>query len=400
MIFRKRALIFCLLLSLTIGAIPARGSTMTPERMLEQLFTSESIDASWFAPSFLSQVPYEQMSEIVVQYQTMLGAYEGAEGSPPVFQLSFEQGYVTTQIVLDAAGRISGIFLGPPEPKANDLDDALTGFQELPGVVSLLVASNAGVLSSIEPEQPMAVGSTFKLAILAALKDQVEAGLLAWDDVIELNPNNSSLPSGMLQEWPAGSPVTLHTLASLMISISDNTATDTLIDVVGREQIEAYTALNRPLLTTREAFSLKDPANATLLEAYRQGDANERRAVLEELKTVPLPDVSIFLNGPVALDVEWFFSTQELVGLIAYVQELPLMAINPGVASPDAWQHIAFKGGSEPGVMNLTTALVGHSGMNYYVSVTWNHDEVLDEAQFVGLYSGLLRELARIDSGE
>jgi len=86
--------------------------------------------------------------------------------------------------------------------------------------------------------------------------------------------------------------------------------------------------------------------------------------------------------------------------LMAYVQDLPMMSINPGIASPASWQHIAYKGGSEPGVLNLTTWLVSSSGANYFVSATWNHDEVLDETKFFSLYSGLLRELEKIDAGE
>jgi len=75
-----------------------------------------------------------------------------------------------------------------------------------------------------------------------------------------------------------------------------------------------------------------------------------------------------------------------------------VFSINPGLASPADWQHIAFKGGSEPGVINLTTWLVGQSGMNYCVVATWNNDEVVDEVQFVGLYSGILRQLTEIDA--
>lgn len=399
MTLRKRVMIVCLLLCLTVGAAPALSSNVTPEQMLELLFTSDSIESDWFTPAVLAQVSVEQMAQIIQQYLNALGPYESAQGEAPGFQLIFQGGYANSQIFLDAEGRIAGIWFGLPEPKVSGLEDATSGFEELPGKVSLLVTSDAGVLASIRPELPMAVGSTFKLAILAALKDQVNAGVMAWDDVIELKSDYISLPSGMLQEWPVGSPITLHTLASLMISISDNTATNALLDVVGRERIEAYTMLNHPFLTTREAFILKDPANSSLLGEYRQGDVEQRRSVLEKLEQLELPSPSIFAE-PVALDVEWFFSVSELAGLMAYVQDLPMMSINPGIASPASWQHIAYKGGSEPGVLNLTTRLVSSSGANYFVSATWNHDEVLDETKFFSLYSGLLRELEKIDAGE
>lgn len=399
MTLRKQLIAFTLLLCLAITPTLALATDVTPEQMLERLFTSEALEAEWFTPEFLAQVPLAQMSEFIGQYRAALGVFESSQGAAPQFLLTFERGYVATQIVLDGSGRISGLWLGPIEPKASGLEDALAGFQQLPGAVSVVVVSDLGVLAALQPEVPMAVGSTFKLAVLAALKDLVAAGALSWDDVVHLDASHMSLPSGILQDWPVGSPITLHTLASLMISISDNTATDALIDVVGRETVEAYTALNRPFLTTHEAFVLKNPANGEYLEAYRQGSVAERRVVLEQLKGLPLPDASIF-SSPRALDIEWFFSAYELVNLMAYVQDLPMTSINPGLASPNTWQRIAYKGGSEPGVLNLTTWLVGPSGTNYYVVATWNNETALDDAHFFGLYSALLRQLAAIDSVE
>lgn len=261
--------------------------------------------------------------------------------------------------------------------------------------------SDKGVLASINPDVPLAVGSAFKMAIAAALKDLVELGAASWDDVITLEASDISLPSGILQAWPVGTPMTLQSLATLMISISDNTATDALLRFVGRERVEMYTTFNRPLLSTREFFILKDSANTELLEAYRQGDVEDRRAVLEQLKNLPLPPVTVLDDGPVALDVEWYFTVSELANLIAYVQDLPFMSVNPGVANPADWQHVAYKGGSEPGVLNLTTLVVGNSGTTYIISATWNnHQEVLDETRFFGLYNGLLSALKQLDAAE
>ena len=396
---RKGMITFALLICIMVSSASAMGQIVTPEQMLKQIFTAEVVSEDWFSAAFLAQVPVVQMSEIVNQYRAALGALEEVQGNAPTFRLTFSHGYVAAQIALDSAGRVAGFFLGPPEPRASGLDDALDGFRKLPGKVSVLVVSQSGVLAELNPEQPLAVGSAFKLAVLAALKDRIAAGASAWDDVVTLETNHISLPSGILQSWPVGSPLTVHTLASLMISVSDNTATDALIALLGRESIDNYTALNHPLLTTREAFALKHPANADHLKAYRQGDTTQRREVLKKLKSLPLPDFGAAgFTSPQALDVEWFFSAYELANLMAAVQDLSVFSINPGVASPADWQHIAFKGGSEPGVINLTTWLVGQSGMNYCVVATWNNDEVVDEVQFVGLYSGILRQLTEIDA--
>jgi len=75
------------------------------------------------------------------------------------------------------------------------------------------------------------------------------------------------------------------------------------------------------------------------------------------------------------------------------VASLPLMGINPGIADPGQWAHVAYKGGSEPGVLNLTTQVVGKSGKTYCVSATWNDTKPLDEKRFELLYGLLLNGL-------
>jgi len=366
----------------------------SPAEVLERLMTEE-IQADWFSPAFLAQVPLEQVKAIVAQLLPLLGSYESITEDGGQYLVRFSDGILPAQISLDAEGKIQGLFFHPPRPKASGLDEAVARLVELPGRTHLLVISDDGILAAHEPEKPLAVGSAFKLAVLAALLDQIETGERAWDDVVRLSDEMKSLPSGILQGWPAGSPLTLHTLATLMISISDNTATDALIHVVGREHVEEYSLHNAPFLTTREAFALKNPTNHELLAAYRKADAERRRALLDELAALPLPPASIFDRGePVAIDVEWFFNTYELCSLMARVQDLPLMGVNPGVARAADWQRIAFKGGSEPGVLSLVTGLVGHDGKRYCVAATWNNDAALDELLFTGIYSGILDVLA------
>jgi hypothetical protein len=157
--------------------------------------------------------------------------------------------------------------------------------------------------------------------------------------------------------------------------------------------VEKIAPRNRPFLTTREAFVLKNPQNRQWLERYRANPAG-RAALLPQLARLPLPDAGVFAGGPVAIDVEWFFSTRELCALMSRVQALPLMSLNPGLANPADWQRVAYKGGSEPGVLNLTTWLTARGGQQYCVSATWNNPQArLDENQFFLLYTGLLNSL-------
>lgn len=359
---------------------------------LARLFT-EPLDEAWFTPDFLAAVPPAQLRAGLAGITAQLGPFEGAEGEANPFTVIFARGTAEATISLGADGAISGLLITNLAPHLN-LEEAVAALAALPGEVSVLVSRNGQPLVTLNDEQPLAVGSSFKLTVLAALRAQVEAGVLAWDDTYPLDPAWKSLPSGILQDTPDFSEHALARYAELMIAISDNTATDALIHILGREQIEALSPRNRPFLTTREAFVLKNPANADLLARYRQGDEAERRAALAAAAARPLPGPELFASGPVALDVEWFYSTRELCEVMAEVYDLPMMQLNPGVASPADWERIAFKGGSEPGVMNLTTWLEA-DGERYCVSVTQNRsDAALDEAQLVSLYGSLVRALA------
>ena len=99
------------------------------------------------------------------------------------------------------------------------------------------------------------------------------------------------------------------------------------------------------------------------------------------------------MDEPTALEVEWFFTARELCELMAQVQALPLMSVSPGVVNPDSWERVAFKGGSEPGVLNLTAWLTGVGGASYCVSATRNQDAPIDNNAFISLYNGLIGTL-------
>jgi hypothetical protein len=77
------------------------------------------------------------------------------------------------------------------------------------------------------------------------------------------------------------------------------------------------------------------------------------------------------------------------------VVDLPLMSVNPGggVFDTSDWSRVAFKGGSEVGVLNLTTWLQAKNGKTYSVCVTWNHDQALDETRLLTLYSAAIAGL-------
>ncbi|WP_172449796.1 serine hydrolase [Porphyrobacter sp. HT-58-2] len=280
----------------------------------------------------------------------------------------------------------------------------------LPGTVNARFGPLDGgaPVISINGDKPLALGSTFKLYVLAALAEDVKAGRRKWSDVVRLT--EKSYPSGQMQDWPEGSAVTLHTLASLMISISDNTATDQLIAVLGRQRIlklmkdsgHSDPAANDPFLNTRELFVLKT-WDREALDEWRKGSSADNVA-LDALLASANPSLdevnAAFAQGPKAIDIEWFASPADLAGLFAHMRRkadpeaFRIMAINPstsGDAVRSRWDYIGFKGGSEPGVLNYTWLLTDKAGRDLVLTLGWNNPAaVVDEGRLNAIAQRIL----------
>ncbi len=108
--------------------------------------------------------------------------------------------------------------------------------------------------------------SAIKLAILYELFKQADEGTINLDQVRPLDRRHVVAGTGVLRELTAAS-MSLRDYAALMIVLSDNTATNLLIDTVGMERVAArMRALGLP--ETRLRRRMID------LEAARRGDEN------------------------------------------------------------------------------------------------------------------------------
>lgn len=292
------------------------------------------------------------------------------------------------------------------------LDEKLAA---LPGTANFHAArlnpdGSLTALHTFNPDARLAVGSTFKLYVLGALAQKIQSGSATWDQKLALRDDWKSLPSGVMQHDPAGTEHSLSEYALKMISISDNTATDHLILFVGREPIEAFMATinadparTTPFLTTRDMFAMKLGDDRTLAERYLAADVPARRAMLAEggevATTTPSMVAAAFWKAPMWIDtLEWFATAEECCRAIAAVDALAqtpdnapaglAIRANPGIGFDRAvWKSIAFKGGSEPGVMNLTWLVDRADGARFVLSIGWNdtkadvkHDALIDLA--------------------
>lgn len=270
----------------------------------------------------------------------------------------------------------------PAQSRAGAVTPTLSALRNLPGRTSLLVLQNGRQIAARNADLPLAVGSSFKMALLLTLKKQIQAGRYRWTDVVRMKPH-WKVPAGVLFDWADGTPVTLEALAGFMISVSDNTATDAVMDIVGRENAERYTGRNRPLLSTHDFYFFKDLRHRDWLDRYRRAGLAERRAIIAQVAKMPL-DLANYQepNGPYALDLEWYFTNRELCGIVAQIADLDIMGIATFSANRANWARVAFKGGSEPGVVSTTFWLTAKDGRTYCVSASWNDDRATVDNDF------------------
>lgn len=377
-------------------------------------FRGEIEAEALFSPDFLAQVPPAQLAAITEQLRAQHGEARGIAALEPrselagILLLDTERAVLRMQLTVDPEPPhfVTGLLVTGVEARNDSLASVAQEIASLPGAASFAAARLSGaapdLIASHAPERPLAIGSAFKLFILAELSRQVQAGELQWDRIVRLD--RRSLPSGILQDWPEGSPMTVHTLAGLMISRSDNSATDALLRLAGREKVEAMmarigiaaAARNRPFLSTLEAFALKAGPEERLA-AWIEGDEAARRALLQgELAAVRAEDIDIArLSGsPKAIEtVEWFASAEDLVRTMDWFRSEgdqtahELLAINSGLGDADpGGAYVGFKGGSEAGVINMTFLVRDGEGAWHAVAGSWNDPErAVDQARFVAL---------------
>ncbi len=92
-------------------------------------------------------------------------------------------------------------------------------------------------LVSISPEHRFPAASLAKVPILVEVARQVEFGMLAWDTRYTISADTHATSSDVLANLSADLRPTLRDLAHLMITVSDNTASNVLLDLVGMEAV-------------------------------------------------------------------------------------------------------------------------------------------------------------------
>src|SRR5260370_3448434 len=122
------------------------------------------------------------------------------------------------------------------------LEAAIRGVdRNLDGVLGVAILDlTTGQKYFLHADEVLPTASSIKIAILAELYHQAQQGKLKLGDLYTLQSSDLVSGSGIAGALTPGvTRLTLRDVAALLISVSDNSATNVIIDRIGRENVNA-----------------------------------------------------------------------------------------------------------------------------------------------------------------
>jgi len=156
---------------------------------------------------------------------------------------------------------------------------------EFKGKVSLFAKNlDSGETYALNPDERVRTASTIKIAVMIEAFARVAEGKAKWTDEVVLTKEKKVSGSGILAELSDGLKLTLRDAVNLMMILSDNTATNLVLDVLSTDAVNArmeslgfkQIKINRKVGNGGESTAGKDPEN----KKYGLGFATPREMVL------------------------------------------------------------------------------------------------------------------------
>ncbi|WP_191621150.1 serine hydrolase [Marinihelvus fidelis] len=210
--------------------------------------------------------------------------------------------------------------------------------------------------------------SIFKIWVLAGVASALDERALYHDQVAGID-GGKQVRGGPLFAEPAGLPLSVDQLSTLMMGVSDNTATDMLLALAGRDRIDGLHAeyghsmpeVMAPQLGISEQFHLFFSFPMAESMEYLDGTESFQRQFLEE-RIVPLGASGSggggYNNESLFIDGAWRASPMDVCGAFARHRlhapgsDAALLvdrALQTSAAQPNLrseWDRVWYKGGS------------------------------------------------------
>ncbi|NDJ19187.1 serine hydrolase [Myxacorys almedinensis A] len=157
--------------------------------------------------------------------------------------------------------------------------------QLTPGV--MVVDLDTHTFLDINASNSFAAASTIKVPVLAAFFQEVDAGKIRLDEMLTMRPDLIATEAGDLQYQPPGSRFLALEVVTKMITVSDNTATNMIIDRLGGKDALnqrfqtwglTHTAIRNPLPDLGGTNTTSPKDMATLMSMINSGQMVSSRS--------------------------------------------------------------------------------------------------------------------------
>lgn len=371
-------------------------------------------------------MPAEELAGVINQQVQPAGPW-GLEAFTPVSEFasvsvitSAEERWSMELSIDEDTELINGLNFSPlpgAEDSVESFDEITERLDALPVETTMLVVEDDQTLYERAADQVMPLSSTAKLYVLYALAEAIGSGDASWEDTLVVTDELRSLPTGQLQEEEAGYEVSVADAAALMISISDNTATDMIIDYLGRDAVEEAVAeaghhdpaLLRPYLMTGDVFHLRW-ADPDLGEQFLNADEEGRTEIVESLaeETLDLDPADMSAESAAGQELEWFGTAEDVLVvhqvLVEAGEEHPeiteILTANPALMTEPEdpwWDEVAYKGGSMLEALSGSWTVSDAEGRERTVVVLIHGEDPAEVQSLLGPIFGMAQDAFTLD---
>ena len=354
----------------------AVGETTTAQEVLD------NFDAAWLAQNsvavtqqFIQSIRNSYPDGIITDLVSLTpiratAVIDTPGGAPPHGWLSIGVRYTGSQRITLLGVSSWGGSVMYPEDTTLTMAQAADKFMTLSSAGALLVgrinpANQCVAIEQRGANQPRATASVFKSWVLGGVGRAIAHGSLSGDDLVPLVASELA-PGGSINNEPLGTPFAVRDLATLMMGISDNTATDLLHEEIGRELIASVVTatateaphLLLPFLNISEQFHVfRSFPLPTALSYVNGSEAFQEQFLRDQIEPLG-PNTGGPLLAQLLTQGTWQATPNDICRMFAWTRRLPRgseamavvdAAFGSGAAQPNVrgnWDRVWYKGGS------------------------------------------------------
>ena len=237
----------------------------------------------------------------------------------------------------------------PPEPVSegvpnaererveNALEEARERIENYDGVAGVYVHDLEGDFGyGVRPDEEFFTASIIKIPVMVAVYRKVDEGELSFSQMVEIKEEDWAAGAGWLQWERAGTKQTVGDLLLLMMTQSDNVATNALVRTVGgtdhvnevaRSLGAENTLLYQKLSSERAAIPQLDNRStprdmAAMMQQIADGEAASEKSCRHMIKLMDLNELDWWLDAGLPADVYaankagWLYEVYDDVGIV------------------------------------------------------------------------------------